>query len=160
MRMGCVWVETVARQYLLPEAHDLRNYIANVNVVTANSRSGRNGSAAHGNRLRGTAQTSACHRIKRPGLQACRPIKQNVVPDHVLEKQTNAAAYNGLAVLVGVPGESELRREIQVRLSDSVSISWKRCVDVGICRQIAVRSTCITIVTQPKAQSEIWFDLP
>ena len=153
-------VKGVTRQNLLPETRDLRDDGADVNVVTADPRSGFNGSAAYGNRFGSPAETGAGHCVKGAGLEACRTIKQHVVPDHVLEEQANAATNDGFAVLVRIPGESDLRGEIQIGLGDPVPVSREGRVDIGICRQITIGAPGVAVVTQSEAESEIRLYLP
>ena len=61
-----------------------------------------------------------------PGLQTCRAIEENVVPDHVLVEQSHAGANDGLAVLIRVLGESDLRRKIHIGLFNRITDSRGR----------------------------------
>ncbi len=77
---------------------------------------GRDGAAARREQAVRCRRSKHSHGIEGAGLQTRGPIKQNVVPDDVLEEQSYAATDDGLAVLVRIPRKSNLRRKVQVRL--------------------------------------------
>ena len=94
-------IESIARQNLLPERQYLGDDVANANIVPADSgwrrdSAGRRDRSAYWNWLRGAGQTRVADSVESACLEACRPVKQNVVPDHVFVKKPNAATDHSL----------------------------------------------------------------
>src|SRR3984957_12265774 len=93
-------------------------------------------------------------------LQAKRPIKQDVVVNDVLVIQPNSATHHRLAVFARIPGNPQLRSEVEIGLSNGIAVAGECRVNLWNGRQIAIRPACVAVVTKTQADGKVGLNLP
>src|SRR5262249_54076821 len=97
---------------------------------------------------------------KTPRGQAGGPVEQHIVPYSILVEQADPGPQHGLTRFPGIPCQSQLGREIQVRLVHAVAQSRPEPIEFRNGRKIAVRAARIAVVTHSVGNSEIWLRSP
>src|SRR6202140_896421 len=101
--VGSLQIKRIPSLHLLEEREDRWNLVADAIVVAAEIGlallARRYRPACYRDGLRQTVSTSVGRLVEGPGLQAQRPIKQNVVENYVLVVKRGSTPNHGLAVL-------------------------------------------------------------
>ena len=87
-------------------------------------------------------------RISQSGGNAQRAVEQRDGQQHVIVEEASARTNRRPAVLEWIPRNAELRREIEIRLRRAVAQSWLQLVQHGDRREVAIRASCHTVVSQ------------
>src|SRR4029077_11481725 len=103
------------------------------------------------NRLGGSTDARGGSLVERTVLQALRTVKENVVVDHVLVEHANAAPDHHLAIVLWIPGKTDLGCEVEIRLLHSIARSWERIVHCLNRGEIAVGTSCVAVISDTDA---------
>src|ERR1051326_2654037 len=160
-----VWVRSLQIQrisvlILLPKLKYGGNGIPRMNVVAARTSGRCNRSAGYGYGRWYTIEAGIRSLVEGTGLQPERSVKQYVVEDDVFVEQTRTRADHSPSILVGIPRDANLRREIHIGLIDPVPHPRKGSIDGRIGPEVAIGASGIVVISQSNGQREVRLDLP
>src|SRR5580698_5056136 len=94
------------------------------------------------------------------GLFAVGSVEGYVIPNRIFVEDANARPNYGLAVTLGIPGNTELRSKVQVGLFDRIAQTGHQGIELRNSRKIAVGTASVTNIAQTIRHRNVLSDLP